>query len=184
MIPAPPPRTGDTIFDAAIRRLLKHEGVYSDHPDDPGGATKYGISLRFAREHGIDLDHDGDVDVVDILAMSLEQAIAVYREKFWDRYGYARFGLTIGGRLFGMAVNMGPRQAHRVFQRALRATTGIPLADDGILGPKTLEAFSRADVDMLLAALRSEAAGFYRMLASSKPNLAVFLPGWLNRAYA
>ena len=47
-------------FDTAIKKVLKHEGGYVDHKNDPGGATKYGISLRFIRQSNTDLDLDGD----------------------------------------------------------------------------------------------------------------------------
>ena len=31
-------------FDQAFTTLLGHEGGYSDHPADPGGKTRYGIT--------------------------------------------------------------------------------------------------------------------------------------------
>ena len=36
---------------------------------------------------------------------------------------------------------------------------------------------------ILLAALKSEAAGYYRCLVAKNPKLQKFLNGWLNRAY-
>ncbi len=33
-------------FDRLIVKVLEHEGGLSDHPDDPGGLTHWGISLR------------------------------------------------------------------------------------------------------------------------------------------
>lgn len=33
-------------FDQAFARLLGHEGGYVDHPADPGGATRYGVTNR------------------------------------------------------------------------------------------------------------------------------------------
>jgi len=42
-------------------------------------------------------------------------------------------------------------------------------------------AFERATA--LLAALRSEVAGHYRMMAALHPAEQRFLPGWLSRAY-
>lgn len=178
------PASGDAIFDTAIRRVLEHEGHFSDHPNDPGGPTRWGISLRFAKSIGLDVDMDGDVDIEDIRKLPLERAVAVYREHWWDRYGYGQFGLTIGGRVFGFAVNMGARPAHRVLQRALRAATGVALVDDGFIGPKTRQAFADAEVKALLPALRAEAAGHYRVLVASNQMLRPFLRGWEARAYA
>jgi len=42
----------DTAFDTAFERLIGHEGGYVNHPDDPGGETNWGITLRTAREQG------------------------------------------------------------------------------------------------------------------------------------
>ena len=39
-------------FDQAFNTLLKHEGGFSDHPADPGGKTRYGITEAVAREVG------------------------------------------------------------------------------------------------------------------------------------
>ena len=33
-------------FDKAFEILIGHEGGYVNHPDDPGGETKFGISKR------------------------------------------------------------------------------------------------------------------------------------------
>ena len=33
-------------FDQAFERLIGHEGGYVNHPDDPGGETKFGITKR------------------------------------------------------------------------------------------------------------------------------------------
>lgn len=173
----------DPIFVAAVERLLQHEGSFVDHPSDPGGATSYGVSLRWLRSQGYDVDHDGDVDVDDIKALTRDDAIQLYRKHWWDRYGYARLGLVIGQRVFGFAVNMGATPAHRILQRACRAA-GEPTEEDGLLGPATVHAATMAGERLLLPALRSEAAGYYRCLVERTPKLSVFLRGWLNRAYS
>lgn len=35
-------------FEKAFDILLGHEGGFVDHPKDPGGATRYGITQRVA----------------------------------------------------------------------------------------------------------------------------------------
>ena len=39
-------------FDNAFSLLLGHEGGFSDHPADPGGKTRYGVTEAVAREAG------------------------------------------------------------------------------------------------------------------------------------
>ncbi|MBX9704870.1 MAG: hypothetical protein K5Q00_01335, partial [Gammaproteobacteria bacterium] len=43
------PITPQERYDYAASVVLLHEGKYTDHPADPGGATNYGISLRFLK---------------------------------------------------------------------------------------------------------------------------------------
>lgn len=178
------PEYGRADFDAAIPFVLEHEGGYGDHPADPGGATNWGVSLRLIRDLGYDTNHDGVIDAKDIAALTKAQAIAIYRAEWWDRYDYGALGSQlVAEKLLDLAVNMGPSQGHRILQRALRAAGGVTLIEDGVIGPKTLTAARAADPWALRVALRSEAAGFYRLLTLQKPSLAVFLNGWLRRAY-
>lgn len=179
----------DTLRERAIGIVLEHEGwgAYTDDPADPGGATKWGISLRFLRAQGPlvgDIDGDGDVDAADVMSLTRGRAVDLFGTAFWDRYGYGDFfeaGLAI--KVFDLAVNMGPKPAHRCLQRALRAW-GIQVAEDGILGPKTRTAVNGAHGPTVLIALRSEAAGYYRLLEARHPPFKRFIKGWLNRAYS
>ncbi len=134
---------------------------------------------------GGDVDRDGDVDPDDVRGLTRDDAKALYRRAFWDRHGYGAFHLTVATKVFDLSVNMAPRQAHRCLQRACRAAKAceVPLVDDGVLGPKTRAAVAAAGEVRILIALRSEAAGFYRVLAAKNPVRERFLSGWLNRAY-
>lgn len=171
-----------TNFDYAYEVLSEHEGFLSNHPHDPGGITKYGISLRYLRSIGLDVDGDGDVDDADILAITEPVARQIYFENFWKRHGYDRIvDRGLATKVFDLSVNMGYRQAHLLLQRALRAA-GRPVEEDGVLGPQTLAAISAGDPFPVIAALRSEAAGFYRLLGE-RPWGKSFLRGWLRRAY-
>ena len=186
---------GDTHTDnfaVAVDYVLAHEGGFVDHPADPGGATNWGVSLRFLRGQDIDLgdvDGDGDIDADDIAAMTRDQAIVIYRTAFWRRYRYHLLPETIDGLVFDMAVNMGPAPAHRTLQRACWAFH-LQIADDGILGSQTrgaaetIVASFKGNATPLAAAIRAERAGFYRTLVARRPSLGAFLKGWLRRTYA
>ncbi len=172
-------------FDRAIAFVLEHEGAYVEDPHDNGGATMWGISLRLLRElpEG-DVDRDGDVDADDVRHLPRDLAIEIYRRTFWDNYRYFRMPEQVGAKVFDLAVNAGPAQAHRLLQRALRACC-VDVAEDGILGPETLRGtLIAASPVALVAALRSEAAGFYRLLVARRPALERFEAGWLRRAYS
>ncbi len=166
----------------AVEDVLHHEGGYVDHPNDPGGATKYGISLRWLRELGdlkwSDVDKDGDVDAQDIKAISKDRAIELYHRFFWTTAKCQHIDdAEIARKVFDMGVNMGNRQAWKLVQRACGG-----IADDGIVGPKTLGRVNSLDAPRLLLAIQNTQRAFYKDLAERKPRLRVFLRGWTNRA--
>lgn len=157
-------------FDDAVERVLEHEGGYVNDPDDPGGETNFGITKRSFPE-------------LDIAALTREDAIAIYWTHWWHRYRYDQLPTIIGEKVLDLAVNMGARRAHKLLQQALRAV-GRPVVVDGLIGPKTRQAVEWAPNFALLAALRSEAAGYYRRLAVLRPSGTKYLAGWIRRAYA
>lgn len=173
-------------FDQAVKTIFENEGGLTDHPADPGGITNFGITLPVLREDGVfgDINDDGKIDAEDIRQLTKEQAREIYNRQWWLRWGYGRIeNQWIATKVFDLSVNLGPGQAHKIVQRALKAV-GRPVKIDGVLGPITLEALNSCpDKLSLLAAMRSEAAGVYRLIVAAKPEMGVFLAGWLKRAY-
>ena len=178
-------------FNSAIKLVLQHEGGYVNHPNDPGGATNWGVSLRFLQDHSDvgDINHDGKVDIEDIANMSIDDAKLIYKTLWWDKYGYGKFpDQTIATKVFDFAINMGAPRAHILLQQALNKAFGLRLTCDGIIGPASLKVIaSVADGDQeqrLLNAYCDEAWAFYQRLVTNNPKLGVFLKGWKNRAYS
>lgn len=165
----------------AIRVVLEHEGGYVvDH----AGPTNFGITLNSLQEADLDLDFDGDTDKQDVQLLNEDTAIDYYYHHWYLKHEYGRIhDWGICAKVLDLSVNMGSRQTGRIVQRAVRAC-GQKLVEDGIIGPKTFEAINQTQPVALLPALRSEAAGFYRLLANQKPTkYGGYLNGWLNRAY-
>lgn len=163
--------TSRELFEKAIVVVLAHEGeVLSDHPDDRGGPTKFGISQRWNPD-------------VNVRELTREQAIEIYWQRYWVGRGFERLPELAAIKVFDLAVNLGDKTAVTCLQRALRAC-GRRVNTDGLLGPETYGAADRADQAALLAALRSEAAGEYRLRVARIAGQAVFRNGWLNRAYS
>jgi len=158
-------------FDIAIKKLLEDEGGYVNDPVDPGGETKFGISKRTYPD-------------VDIKNLTVDGAKAIYKRDFWDKGGYDNIDDTaVADKVFNLAVNMGARRAHKLIQRAMMSV-GVELVEDGILGPKSFSAINSVDNNALLAAYRSEAAGYYRVLIARRKKFLKYKNGWLKRAYS
>jgi lysozyme family protein len=180
-------------FDDAIIITLKHEGGFVNDPVDPGGATNWGMSIRYLKGRGDmnkdgrldgDIDGDGDIDVHDIRKMTMEQAIDLYYTGFWLKYKYDNIDdFGVAAKIFDMTVNMGSVQAGKITQRALNRL-GRNLKVDGALGAKSFEAINFVDPEMLLAELRQQQANFYLSLIRRNPDFVKYKRGWLRRAYS
>jgi len=182
-------------FNVAIPVILRHEGGWVNNKNDTGGATNFGVSLRWLLANGQidndhdgyldgDFNHDGIVDARDIAAMSVADATDIYRREWWDYFGYGNISSdAVASKVFDMAVNMGGKQAHKILQRALIRCGIAPLTVDGVLGNHTLASTNAVDQWRLLPALQNVQAEFYKGLVENNPGLAEFLTGWLRRAY-
>ena len=194
------PLPRDPRFERALDNLFVAEGGYVDDPADSGGATKYGVSLRFLLSEGqvdadrngfadFDLDMDGDIDADDIRRLTRADAAVLYRQAFWDRMGCASWPYPIGEMLFDQGVNGGLTAARKLLQSAIvRAAPSRRLAIDGRIGPVTRAGlqFALAEpgigMERVTTAYREEAKVRYRDLARRFPKNKRFLHGWLARA--
>lgn len=145
-------------FDQAFERLIGHEGGYVNHPDDPGGETKYGISRRA-------------YPLEDIKGMTLDRAKAIYRRDYWGPAGCDAVPDGIKFDLFDTAVHSGPVTAIKMLQRAIGA---LP---DGLLGPKTLQTLNSMPTARVVARFNGQRLAF---LADNKA-WATFGEGWAKR---
>jgi len=186
-------------FDLAMRKAFGSEtgdptgasdGLVH-HPADRGGLTKYGITLKFLRGLGLaegDLDGDGDIDIMDVLAATPAKARHAFRISFWIPAGcddFAHFASELAAETFDFAVVRGAHNAVRALQRAL-CDLGHAVEVDGVYGEETHGALHRV-VDMgygsglLQATRRRQCEQFVRIVEHDRSQI-VFLLGWIRRA--
>ena len=157
-------------FKKAFNYMVKNEGGYVNNSLDPGGETKYGISQR-------------SYPNLNIRQLSLKDAEKIYFCDYWQKGKFEQIpDENVATQLFDLSVNLGIRASTIVLQRALRSV-GINVQEDGLIGSVTLSATNNANPNALLAAMKSEAAGYYRLIAAKNPQQQKFLSGWLRRAY-
>ena len=177
------------VFSTAHAHVMKWEGGFFDHPNDPGGVTNFGVSLMFLKSLGLvegDIDGDGDIARDDVLKITKEQARAIFKRHFWDKPRAADLPPLVAVAFYDFAVNAGTGRAAIVLQEGINVLCPKAIARLAPnVGPLT-RAYSKqlAAIDRegeLVAAYLDRRANWYRRLAVAKPKSAVFLKGWLNR---
>lgn len=177
-------------FNTAVDFILENEGGLSENPNDSGGITNFGISLRFLREViPENLRRYGIFDSVTETAirdLTLDQAKFIYRGEFWEQADFEKItNQRVCNYIFDMAVDLGISQSIKIVQRSLWAVffnQGI-VKDDGVLGEQTLIRLNFFEHDEILPVLIANRASFYRLLVEIRPKDREFLNGWLKRCY-
>lgn len=177
----------DTIegrFQACMSSILEHEGGLTRDKRDPGGITNWGISLRYLKSMGLDLNGDGKINDEDVIGLHKDGAEAIYRKYWWDKYRYAAFNeLVVVEKVFDLAVNMGGMAAHKLLQIAInRLGKSPPISVDGLLGGQTFGAANSMDGVSLRQQLRDCAEHRYIEILAANPAMEWARKGWLNRA--
>jgi lysozyme family protein len=161
-------------FEAALPFVLRWEGGLVDHPNDPGGRTNKGVTQKvydaWRRRQGLPLR--------DVKAIDEAEVRAIYKSDYWIPPRCDLLGGPLDLVQFDTAVNMGVGRAVRFLQH----TVGCEA--DGDFGPITERAVAACDRGTIVVGYCDAREAFYRRLAETKPELAVFLKGWLNRLNA
>jgi lysozyme family protein len=162
-------------FDECLKFVLQREGGYVNHPNDRGGATNKGIVQRVydlyranKKQEPMSVQHITDEEVAEI-----------YRNDYWRPIKADNLPAPIDLVVFDAAVNHGVRQASKFLQRSL----GV--GDDGVIGPKTIEAVHNdvaAGMTQKVAQdIIVQRSYFYDRLVQNDPSQSVFRKGWNNR---
>lgn len=122
--------------------IVAREGGYVNDPDDPGGATNYGVTIHTMRRLGLDLNRDGQVTAADVRALTRAQAIEIFITHYNERPRIAQLPEAVQASVFDMYVNAGAN-AVRILQRLVRDMR-IECGVDGVIGPQTIGAVGRA----------------------------------------
>ena len=170
--------------------IVARDGGFVNDPDDPGGATNFGVTIHTMRRLGLDLDRDGDVDVGDVRALSRGQAVTIFIDHYYRRPGIAGLPEALRASVFDMYVNAGAN-AVKILQRLLREM-GQAVDVDGVIGPQTQAAAARAAMaapDHIGDAYGIARRNYYLALADARPASRKFARtrsggkgGWIRRA--
>jgi lysozyme family protein len=147
-------------FDDAFEALLGNEGGYVDNPNDPGGATMWGVTERVARAHGY---------AGDMRELPQEFARQIAKTEYWNPYQCDQFDPRIGFQVFDAAYNGG--EPARWLQQAAGVTA------DGVIGAQTVAAVRAADPLKVVMLFNASRILYYTGLGAWDS----FGKGWTNR---
>ncbi len=149
-------------FEQAFTKLIGHEGGYSNHVDDPGGETNWGVTKRVAQENGY---HGSMRD------FTKDDAMAIYDRMYWIKISADSLPDAVRFDAFDAAVNSGVGQAIKWLQRA------VGVADDGVIGQQTLNALATANGDVVAKRFNGQRLMFMTNLSTWQ----TFGKGWARR---
>lgn len=172
--------------------IVSREGGYVNDPDDPGGATKYGVTIHTIRRLGLDLTQDGQVDAADVRVLTRAHAVSIFVEHYFRKPGIDKLPQPLHATVFDMYVNAGAH-AVKILQRLL-SDMRIAVTVDGVIGPQTVSATQRAleaAPDHLVDAYGIARRNYYYTLADRRAASRKYARrrdggkgGWITRAEA
>jgi lysozyme family protein len=172
-------------FETAHAFAQKWEGgeKFTQNPKDPGGATKFGLSIRFLKDLPLDMtdiDHDGQLTWKDVQAMPKDKADAIYKAYFWEKLKLSdpRMPDRLAMAVYDTAINIGRGGCAIWLQKAL----GVKM--DGGIGPMTLNAIQGFSEDDLIKAVLNSRFSHYTKLYQEEIWAKEFYNGWVNRLNA
>lgn len=150
------------LFEEIIDLILEHEGGYVNHPSDPGGETKFGISKRAYPN-------------LDIKTLSKAEAKRIYKRDYWDKMHLDDFkDSLVQAHVFDHGINAGISRAARILSTVVGRE-----GKDTVMNKSLIE---RANsLEGLGGIIKGERIKYYETIAKNKPQLKKFLRGWLNR---
>ena len=154
-------------FQQALKWVLKSEGGYVEHPQDPGGATNKGVTLEtyriFRQNHHLTAE--------DLKKISDQDVSTIYKKMFWDKIRGDDLPAGVDYCVFDAAVNSGPGRASKWLQACVGADV------DGVLGPITITLTKRQKTDQLIHDYCMRRLSFLLDL----PTWKTFGKGWTKR---
>lgn len=152
-------------LERCLAVTLRHEGGWSDHPKDPGGATMMGVTLATYRRY------KPGATKSDLRSIPMARVQEIYRDGFWKPIAgdALPFGLDLA--TFDFAVNSGPSRGVKALQAAIGAKV------DGKPGTDTILKASKADGKKAIQAMCAGRLSFMKSLKI----WSTFKNGWSRR---
>lgn len=167
------------IFESAFEFIMEEEGksLYTNDPRDPGGPTKFGVSLNYNKKSIPDKDNNNIIDENDVKLLVESDALEIFKKNYWDLYKCNELPDALSFMYADMIFNPGVGAATKCLQKSLNYIEGLNLVTDGIMGSKTIKASLNCNLYKVLPELAAQREIYY----TGRPNKDVYLLGWTRR---
>ena len=153
-------------WEKSFAELMKSEGGFVNNPQDPGGATNWGVTKTVWEawtRHTVTVD--------DMKKLTQEEVKPLYYEKYWKPVKADELPIGVDFLVFSFGVNAGVGRAIKTLQ------TSLGVVADGAIGPNTIKKIQEADSKTLIENFSNAKISFYKSLST----FPTFGKGWLNR---
>jgi lysozyme family protein len=157
-------------FDRSLSRVLASEGGYSNIASDHGGETNLGVTKQAWAEY-----LGRDIQAGEMAALTRDVVQPFYKTQYWDKCRCDDLPAGLDYLVFDFAVNAGPVRSIKFLQQSL----GVVV--DGVMGPGTLAAATKADPKRAIEQFSETKERFYKGLVDRDPSQQKFIHGWLAR---
>jgi lysozyme family protein len=158
--------------------ILKWEGGFVNHPNDPGGATNMGVTIGVWKQQGYDKNGDRTIDVTDLKLLTKADVEMIMKKNYWDRWIADNIKSQAVANVLVDWVWCSGKWGIVIPQRL------IGVSDDGIVGYLTLEALNETickDEKKFLQQLYKARYNYIDDIIRNNSKLSVFKKGWINR---
>lgn len=153
-------------YDQAIQQVFEDEGGYSNDAGDPGGPTKYGITINDAR-----LYWKKNATASDVKSMPKSVASDIYVKHYATPLKYDDLPAGVDYAILDYGINSGISRSAKVLQKLVGVTA------DGSIGPQTIAATNKKDPIQLINQIYDERLKFLKGLKT----WSIFGKGWNSR---
>lgn len=161
----------------ALAFMLDAEKGFVNNPNDPGGATNYGITAEtLARWRKAPVTAD------DVKALTPREAIEIFRAWYWLPLGCDRIvSPLVASILLDAAVLFGVGVAARFAQTAANHSGAALLTVDGHVGTKTVSALNSVNAQAFAVNFHALLKSRIGEIVARRPSSLEFRAGWENR---
>lgn len=172
-----------TNFETSLGYVLGHEGGFSNHWNDAGGATNHGIIQRVYDSYR----RRRKLVPRSVKSITKGELFEIYKEQYWDQVRGDDLPPGIDYCVFDAAVNSGPRRGIRWLQNGINKVAKLNRVKvDETIGNATLDAADDYDLEKLVDAMLDYRLGFMKIARNTNTGALLwpsFGRGWTNRLY-